>query len=390
MRILIVHNYYQHPGGEDTVVSQEHRLLAETADVDVLTFRNRRGWRGLVQTALSPWNFWAVRSLAKTIRQFKPDIIHIHNLHYAIGPLAVRLAKRMGVPVVMTLHNYRLLCPSATLFHESRPFTDSITAAFPWRAVAKGVHSNSVIKTFWLAATNWLHRVAGTWEMVDRYIALTPFAKELVLSSSLGIDEAHIAVKPNFLFAPEVRRGAREDFFLFVGRLSEEKGVRVLLEAFAEDGSELMIAGDGPLKEVVARYAASHPNIHYVGSLAREEVAVLLSRCTALVFPSIWYEGMPMTIIEAFAASTAVISSNLGAMPSMVLDGKNGLLFQAGSAEALRVCIRRWRSLDVPRKDGLGAAARQDFEDKYSAKTNKALLMDIYHSVLRESSQAAR
>lgn len=390
MRILIVHNYYQHPGGEDTVVSQEHRLLSETEEVDVLTFRNRRGWKGLIQTALSPWNFWAARSLRKAIRQFKPDVIHVHNLHYAVGPLAIRVAKRMGIPVVMTLHNYRLLCPSATLFYQGGPFTDSVTAAFPWRAVANGVHSNSVIKTFWLAATNWMHRRAGTWKMVDRYLALTPFAREKVLSSSLGLDERQVTVKQNFLVAEEVPSSEREDFFLFVGRLSEEKGIRVLLEAFAEDGSELIIVGDGPLKELVARYAVSHPNIRFVGSLSREDVAAMLSRCTALVFPSVWYEGMPMTIIEAFATSTAVIASDLGAMPSMVSEGKNGLLFQPGSTPALRACIKRWQSFDPDTKRAIGRGARQDFEKKYSEETNKALLMAIYHSVLRESLRAVR
>src|SRR5690606_38658243 len=153
MRILIIHNHYQHPGGEDVVFGQERDLLNDTAAVSTLTFRNHRGWRGLWQTLWSPWNIWAGRRVKRAIRQHNPTVIHIHNLHYAIGPIAIRIAKRKGVPVVMTLHNYRLLCPSATLFHNGKVFTESLHAAFPWKAVRLGVHSHSVLKTFWLALT---------------------------------------------------------------------------------------------------------------------------------------------------------------------------------------------------------------------------------------------
>lgn len=382
MRILIVHNYYQDPGGEDTVVSQEQQLLAATEDVSVLTFQNRKGWQGLLQTALSPWNVRAAQTLKKAIRQFKPDVLHIHNLHYAIGPIAIRVAKRLGVPVVMTLHNYRLLCPSATLFYNGQLFTHSIPAAFPWQAVKHGVHSNSVIKTFWLALTTWLHNVLGTWKSVDRYIVLTPFAKQLLVRSALRIPAEHITVKQNFADQESVRTAQREDFFLFVGRLSPEKGVETLLQAFAENGVKLVIVGDGPLKDRVAEYAASHPNIRYEGAVSRGQVAELLSRCTALVFPSIWYEGMPMTIIEAFAAGTAVIASDLGAMQTMVSDGENGFLFRPGVAHALRDAAARWAALDPQSKKAAGETARREFEAKYSATINRALLLDIYRQVV--------
>ncbi len=383
MRILIVHSYYQDAGGEDTVVSQEKHLLAATEEVSLLTFQNRKGWRGLVQTALSPWNFRAARTLEKAIRQFKPDVVHIHNLHYAIGPVAVRVAKRLAVPVVMTLHNYRLLCPSATLFHNGELFTHSIPVAFPWRAIAKGVHSNSVVKTFWLALTTWMHSVLGTWKLVDRYIALTPFAKQLFVKSALGIPPEKISVKQNFVVESTTRTAQREDFFLFVGRLSAEKGVDTLLRAFAESGAQLVVAGDGPLKDLVLQYTALHPNIRYEGAVSRTEVAQWLSRCTALVFPSIWYEGMPMTLIEAFAAGTAVLASNLGAMQTMIADGENGLLFPPGDVQALRDAATRWTALDTQAKQAMGDAARHEFENKYRSETNRVLLMDIYRQAVR-------
>src|SRR5690606_35711363 len=168
-------------------------------DVEVLTFQNRKGWRGLVQTLWSPWNGRAARRVKRAIEQFHPDIIHIHNLHYAVGPIAIRVAKRLGVPVVMTLHNYRLICPSATLFSHGKLFTDSLHTQFPWRAIGWGVHSHSRFKTFWLAWTTWLHKKLGTWKLVDRYITLTDFAKQVFVGSSFGIPPEKYVTKPNFV-----------------------------------------------------------------------------------------------------------------------------------------------------------------------------------------------
>src|SRR5690554_6323501 len=161
MRILIIHNFYQDPGGEDLVYRQERELLAQTAEVHVLEYHNQKGLKGFMQFLSYPYNLLAANKLSRKIREIQPDIIHIHNLHYAAGPLLVAAAKRHGIPVVMTLHNYRLLCPSATLYHQGALFTDSLTRTFPWKAVRLGVWADSRLKTFWLALTNHLHRRLG-------------------------------------------------------------------------------------------------------------------------------------------------------------------------------------------------------------------------------------
>jgi len=294
MRILVIHNYYQDPGGEDTVVAQEKLLLTQTENVTLLTFRNQTGLRGAWQTLWSPWNIWAGQRVRRTIKRFEPDIIHIHNLHYAVGPIAIRVAKKAGIPVVMTLHNYRFICPSATLFYDGKVFTDSLHASFPWRAVRLGVHSHSRFKTFWLALTTWLHKKWGTWQMVDRYITLTDFAKQLFMDSSWGVPAEKYVTKPNFAVATKrndlAAAPARADYFLFVGRLTEEKGILVLLDAFAGTDLRLQIVGDGPLRKHVTAAAQTSPNITYVGALERTAVTPLLASCTALVFPSMWYE----------------------------------------------------------------------------------------------------
>lgn len=387
MRILIIHNHYQNPGGEDTVVAQEEYLLAETEHVALLTFRNRKGWPGVWQTLWSPWNIWAGQKMKRAIQRHRPDIIHIHNLHYAVGPIAIRVAKRKGIPVVMTLHNYRLLCPSATLFHNGTLFTDSIHAGFPWRAVRVGVHSHSRFKTFWLALTTWLHRKMGTWRMVDRYITLTDFAKQLFIDSSFGVPAEKYITKPNFTAADRSTADlpvgpSRTDCFLFIGRLTQEKGINMLLEAFAGTNFRLQIVGDGPLRNEVMAATQQSSTITYSGTQERTAIAHLLESCTALVFPSIWYEGMPMTLLEAFAAGTPVIASDLGAMQSMVQDGHNGWLFTPGDALALREKARQWLDTDPAYRQLLGNGARQAYEQLYTAKRNQLLLTDIYRSVI--------
>ena len=380
MRILIIHNHYQHPGGEDVVFGQERDLLNDTAAVSTLTFRNQKGWRGLWQTLWSPWNIWAGQRVKRAIRQHAPTIIHIHNLHYAIGPIAVRIAKRRGIPVVMTLHNYRLLCPSATLFHNGQVFTESLHTAFPWDAVRLGVHSHSRIKTGWLALTVWLHKQLGTWNQVDRYLVLTDFAKQLFVNSSFGVPAAKFAVKPNFVIGFPLTDRPRSVHFLFVGRLAEEKGIDVLLQAFAHTGHTLRIAGDGPLKDKVLAYGKQHPNIHYLGALNAQHIRAELAVCSALVFPSIWYEGMPMTLLEAFASGTPVIASDLGAMATMIKHGENGWLFTSGDARGLQHRIAEWLQLDETDRAAIGKKARACFEQRYTATVNRVLLMDIYQA----------
>jgi len=385
MRILIVHTYYQSPGGEDVVFHQEADLLAKTATVERLSFHNRTSWRGFIQTALSIWNFYAGAKLRKAIRKHRPDIIHLHNLHYAIGPIAIRIAKRAGIPVVMSLHNYRLLCPSANLLYQGKPFTESINAPFPWKAVALGLHSHSIIKTFWLAWVNWFHRKISTWAMVDRYIVLTDFAKDLFIHSSFGIPANKFVVKPNFSNTPVQVKHAKRKSFLFLGRLSEEKGVRILLRAFESNGLPLLIVGDGPLKEEVLDSCKVNPAISYLGPLPYEKAQEVLRQSFALVFPSVCYEGMPLTIIEAFANATPVIASNHGAMISMVEPGKNGLLFRAGDPDDLNEKLRYWSALDEKMHDSYYRQAQASYQALYTPEKNKNRLLGIYQHVAGKS-----
>jgi glycosyltransferase involved in cell wall biosynthesis len=387
MKVLLVHTYYLIRGGEDFVFEQELLLIGASAEVRALAFSNRSGARGALQFFLSIWNIRAARKLKQVIREFRPDVIHCHNLHFGIGPIAVRVAHKMGIPVVMTLHNYRLICPSGTLLLNGAVFTDSIRSAFPWKAVRQKAFRNSLPLTFWLAFVTWFHKRIGTWDQVDRFIVLTTFARSIFTDASLKIPTEKTFIKANFVDPVVTPAAGRKEQFLFVGRLSEEKGVLLLLEAFGQTGRQLHIAGEGPLKEAVEEASRRHANITYLGALSKPAVLEAMSAATALIFPSIWFEGLPLTIIEAFASGTPVIASDLGAMSSIVTHGYNGLHFEAGNAHALLGQLEKWERKTKEEKVIYSRNAVATFQANYTADKNRDKIMALYGDLLPSSTR---
>ncbi len=376
MKILLVHTYYQLRGGEDNVFEQEIKLLSQGHNVITKSYKNFPGLKGALQFFCSIWNYKVFRSLYKEILEIKPDIVHIHNWHYAIGPIAIRASKKAKVPVIITLHNYRLLCPSATLLIGDKLFLDSLNQNFPWKAIFKKAYRNSIIQTFWLAFIIWFHKKIGTWNQVSCYITLTPFAKQLYIDSNFNVDAQKLQVKPNFVERPNLNPVPRQEYFLFIGRLYEEKGINVLLKAFQNSPYELHIAGDGNMKEEVL--AACNSRIKYIGNLNKEQVLQAMQQCTALIFPSIWYEGMPMTMLEAFSMGTPVITSNLGAMSSIVQHLNNGLHFEVNDASSLCDQIEYWSNLSSDKKLKFQENALISYMNLYAPEKNLTMLEDIY------------
>jgi len=381
MKILMLHTAYCQQGGEDSVYTQECALLEKEHQVETLVFRNNKGVKGALQFLFSIWNIRTARIIKKKIREYQPDVIHLHNAHFAIGPLVIRTAKSERIPVVVTLHNFRLLCPSATLLISGKLFTDSLRSSFPWQAVFKKAYRDSASQTLWLASIMWFHKMAGTWNMVDRYIVLTDFARNIFIESGLGVGAQYFSVKPNFVEDSAQLQRAPAQHFLFVGRLSEEKGIGVLLEAMKQTGLKLRIAGTGPLLTHVEKVAAQYRNITYLGSLRKDEILAEMKACSALIFPSIWYEGMPMTIIEALSQGTPVIASNLGAMSSMIRDGHNGLHFNVGEAADLIAKVGYWMQLEEAQQAVYRQHARESFLSSYTAENNLQQLSAIYDEV---------
>lgn len=392
MKIGIVHTTYLQKGGEDMAVEQECRLLNKAGvQVSQLRFNNPAGrCQQLATFGLSLFNPVSWNRMNEWLCTEKPDVVHIHNWHFSASPSIIHAARRRGIPVVLTLHNFRLLCPSATLLSHGKLFTSSLRGGFPWKAVLQRVYHDSMVQTFWLSLTLWLHRESGTWKHVDRYIVLTPGAREIFLGSGAGFRPGQLVIKPNCVPDVDIDPVERLDHFLFVGRLSEEKGITTLVRAFAGSPYRLVILGRGPLSPMVEEYARCYPNIIYKGNASRDAVLRESARCSAMVFPSIWYEGNPMTIIEALACGTPVIASGIGAMKDMITDRVNGLHFIPGDVADLRRKLKQWAGLDAEERRAYGEHAREAYLANYTPEKNIRQLLTIYRDLLenRRSAQS--
>lgn len=384
-----MHSYYQQKGGEDSVFEQEYELLKQSEDIRKITFRNLIGWRGAFQFLLSVWNPGAARKLRKMIKEFKPDIIQVYNWHFASGPVVIQTAKKLGVKVVVNIQNYRLLCPSASLLHNGKLFTDSIEKrSFPWKAIRYRVYRNSFFQTFWLALVVYFHKVAGTWKMVDQYIAPSYTVKKLFTEykSYTNIPKEKFLIKPNFSIQTGILPHKRGKHFLFVGRLSEEKGIDFLLDTFKNSRYDLVIAGNGPLKSKVLEACAHHSNIRFDGNLDKEKVKEAMSLCTALIFSSIWYEPFGLVITEALSNGCPLIASDIGSPTELVTEGVTGIHFKAGDIESLQSRLDYWQNMSETEKERYSFNCVLSYNELYTPDKNREQLLSIYHSLLNDNS----
>ncbi len=327
MRVLICHNFYQQAGGEDQVFAAEAQLLRQFGH-DVQTYAVHNDQIELMGklklAAATVWNRGAADEIARRTRQHGAQIVHFHNTFPLLSPAVYSAAHRSGAAVVQTLHNYRLICPAATLFRDGKP-CEKCVGRLPVQGVVHGCYRGSRAATAAAAVMLGVHRAIGTYtEKVDAYIALTQSARDKFLAA--GFDPQQLHVKPNFL-DPDPGEGPGDGgYALFVGRLAEEKGIRPLLEAWKHIGNELplKICGDGPLADAVREAAANQPAIHWLGRQPLAEVIDLMRRAAMLVFPSLWYEPFGRTIIESFACGTPVAASDLGSMKELIQPRRTG------------------------------------------------------------------
>ena len=381
MRILFIHCFYQFKGGEDTVVEEEMKMLNKHGiTTDLLAFNNEK--KALIKLFQMPFNISAYKKTLNRIKLFKPDIIHLHNLHFAASPSVVYAIKKCQIPFVATLHNFRLICPSALLFHKGKSFLNSLNEKFYWSAIKNRVYKNSYVITFWLSVTIKLHQVLATWRNCKQFIVLNNYAKNIFENSTINAGADKFTVKPNFCYAPTSQAAKNNNDFLYIGRLSEEKGIDILLNVFASNNMSINIAGDGPLKEKVLDYSKRFSNIHYLGLINKKEVYRLLQSCNALIFPSIWPEGMPLTIIEALACGTAVITSKSGAMLDMITDNYNGLYFETGDEVDLKNKTAAWQKFSANKKEEFRKNAMEVYYENYTSEKNLKQLMAIYQSAI--------
>ncbi|MDY0121161.1 MAG: glycosyltransferase family 4 protein [Sulfurimonas sp.] len=387
MRILLVHNQYQHRGGEDTVLESELKLLQKYGEtVDTLMFNNDQIKSPLDKIKYGFYSFYnpeSSRLLESKINDFSPDVIHVHNFFPIVSPALFYTANKHGIPIVMTLHNYRLICPNAMFFRDDQVCEACISKSFALDGVLHGCYRNSRVQTLFLASMTWFHRTVGTWhDRVDKYILLTQFAKNKFLHSSLKLLDTKMAIKSNFV----EDRGfdlEKEDYSLFVGRLSKEKGIETLLEAFKNSTRKLVIVGTGPLSRNVEEYTRKYPNIQYAGFQSIDFIIAKLKKAKALIFTSIWFEGMPMTILEAFSAATPVICGDFGGPAEIVQDKKTGLVYRVGDSADLFKKVE-WLYDHHSEHSLMCTNARVEFEKKYSEQGNYHQLLSIYKDVISD------
>ena len=335
-----------------------------------------------------PYSFSARQMVSDRILAFRPEIVHVHNFFPTLTPSVYDACRGAGVPVVQTLHNYRLMCANGLLFREGHVCTECLGRTFPLPAIRHGCYRDSRLGSAAVAAMIGIHRIRNTWiQRVDRFIALTEFARGL-FATEAGIPREKIAVKPNAAPDPGLGNGSG-GYALFVGRLSPEK-IEIVLEAATREsglGIALRVAGSGPLQAKVEA-AQSAGRLEYVGWQDPDGVRRLMLQARVLLIPSLCFEGLPMVVPEAFGAGLPIIASRIGALATLVEDGANGLLVEPGNPAALASAVRRIAS-DGRLESELRRGARQTYEALYRPEVNVRLLQQIYEQA-RDRAAAAR
>lgn len=386
MRILIVHNFYKNPGGEDVVFEAETELLINNGHEVEQFIANNKDIEQMPRAKLAMNMIWSKdtnRDIQQKIIEFQPDIVHFHNTFMMISPSVYYICRKMGVPVVQTLHNYRLICPNATFYRDNQVCTLCLGKAFASPGVRHGCYRDSHTQSAGVAAMLSFHRMRQTWnQQVDTYISLTNFAKAKFIEA--GFPEEKIAVKPNFLKDdPEVSQ-CDGRYMLYMGRLTPEKGLRLLLQAWKELAEAnmnipLKIIGKGPLDEELQQFVEDNGlyNVEILGHKHRNEALQILKGATALVFPSQWYETFGLVNIEAYATGKPVIAAGFGTMLEVIENGKTGLHFAPNDPQDLADKVRcLWEEPALTHQ--LGEQARKIYEQKYTPKANYARLIEIY------------
>jgi len=382
-RVLIVHNAYQQAGGEDSVVADEVALLKRKGHDVFEMRRDNHELSGMGRASLAVQTLWSARTHREALEilaRCDPCVVHVHNTLPLVSASLYWACERAGVPVVQTLHNFRLACPQAMFLREGR-VCESCLGRMPLPALRHGCYRDSRAQTAVVVGMLALHRGLGTYRnKVSRYIALNEFCRAKFVQA--GLPAQRILVKPNFAAIDRDPAGLERRGFLFVGRLAPEKGIDVLAGALAGcPDLQLRVAGTG----VGAVALAERAGVTMLGALDSAQVQAEMRAAVALVLPSIWYENFPRSLVEAFGAGLPVIASNMGAMAELVEPGVTGLLFEPGDEQALRDALR-WAERHPARMAEMGANARARFEALYTPDINYKRLMEIYRSAIDDAS----
>jgi len=380
VKILQIHNQYRHSGGEDAVVESEADVLRQAGhDVHQLIERNpTNDVAAAGRLLLAPWNPQATGLIGEIVDEIEPDVAHVHNTWFALTPAIFRTLRKRHIPVVLTLHNYRLTCSNGLLLRDEAP-CELCVGTNPWHAVRYGCYRDSRMASIPAAATIRLHQLLGTWvKDVDVFIALTEMQRKIMIRA--GLPEERIMIKPHFVSDPGRRSTSpsESNVVLYAGRLSPEKGVRLLLDAWGDSAPpklELIIAGEGPERVVLEQDLP--PRTRMLGHLSSRELATVMLSARAMFMPSLWYEGFPRVLVEAFSAGLPTAVSDDGGPAEIVTHALGPQwLFRAREPSSLRQVLHAMT--DDERCDASGVMARQAFEQSFSRDQAADRLIEVY------------
>ncbi|MCF2128228.1 glycosyltransferase [Strepomyces sp. STD 3.1] len=399
MHVLVAHNRYAsaQPSGENKVVDQEVALL-RGAGHRVGLFERRsdeiaaRSLPGKVAVPLLvPWNPAVRAEFAARLRAERPDVVHIHNVFPLLSPAVLAACADAGVPAVATLHNYTQVCPPGTLQRDGRPCTECVGAG-PLPAVRHGCYRNSRLATVPLAVSMSVNR-RRWWSGVERFFCISAAQRDVLVGA--GMPAERLSVKHNFVPEPGARRTGPGEHLLFLGRLAEAKGVRLLMAAWDEIaagggvGVPLVIAGAGPLEREVTAWAAGRDDVRYVGLYDPAQCREAVARSVAVVAPSTWLEAFGLVVVEAMAAGVPTVAAGHGAFVELVEDGVSGLLHRPGEPASLASCLRRITA-GASRNREMGQAARRRYEQGFSPAVGLERLLEGYRTAIADRSALAR
>lgn len=385
MRILSIHNRYQRAGGEDASQAARAALLRVYGHevIELVEDNDRIRTLGGARTALrTVWSNEGFQRVRQVLRSSRFDVVDVHNTFPLISPAAYYAAREAGVPVVQTLHNYRLLCASANLYRDGHICTDCVGRTPPWPALVHGCYRGSRAGTAAVVGMLTLHRLLRTWtRMVDVYVAMTEFERSQFVAA--GLPAHKIKVLPHFVERDPGIGTHDGSFALFVGRLTPEKGVRTLLAAWAGLAAPvpLKIVGEGPLEAEVAAAAARMSHIQWLGRRSQADVVQVMGEASLLIVPSEWYEPFGLVVIEAYARGTPVLICRSGGLTELVVDGETGLVAPPADAAALANCVA-WAHTHPAELRRMGAAARRAFETRFSAEPHYRGLKEVFAQAL--------
>ena len=389
MNILMVHNYYQLPGGEDMVVENEKNMLTRHGHKVVVYTRNNSELKDMGKVKKLSMVFSTVfsmktyREIRKIIKDEKIDIINVHNTLSLISPSVYYAGLSMKVPVFQTIHNFRLLCPAAT-FYRNGHICELCTTKGLLCSIKNKCYRGSRFQSFASAVILWFHRMTGVYKKIN-YICLTDFNRQKLLKGIKGLKENRVFVKPNFTAAPDKEESLMGDYYLYAGRLEKIKGTDIMLKAWKhmkDDGitPKLIICGTGDLKEKAEKYVTKNglDNVEFKGFVENHVLKKMMRDARAVILPTQWYEGFPVSIAESYSMGTPVITGDVGNAGDLVKDGITGLKYTYNSHEDLAEAILKMEKTGDAKYREMRSEVRDTYDRLYNEETNYKILCEIY------------